>query len=519
MGNATKPLQPAHLFAHEHNVPLEQVLAWIREGTCVGQFIADTWYVDSSSNIARRWDTSLGILNRSTAIMLAAANLDTDQLTVHFRKREEYPFRADTPEHGIDIDLIYAELSRAKNRLLVRDLILLVLGIGLIIIQFAIAPTDDDQQNLIRGGILLAMAIVIFIHLQIARMRVRAIFLQTSNDDAPRSGIADPALIVSGGYSPFVGSGWEINGWSFTVNLAKPGDESRSVKPVTTSDLYRETDEAINKLEIPGLQRMDEVFVDGRDMKLLPNLFNPLFPEKPRCFLSLEEMGDLRDNANKLLRHYRAFRMELWSGQLILSVFLKYIKLVDTLYVETRFFLIPPLKENLSKHECTPLKPLVRDINRDIVYSLILAPFVWLKLILFTAVKFSNGTIFSNPARKNRREMRRNRKYNFGWEASLRESFASTDYERYFQMIDNDFYNKMIKEALLDSLVSSLEERNVCTDTLTETQTKIFNEGIILTGGSLKTRNLSVGRGAKASFFSGKEKMRKRESETLRRAA
>ena len=107
--------------------------------------------------------------------------------------------------------------------------------------------------------------------------------------------------------------------------------------------------------------------------------------------------------------------------------------------------------------------------------------------------------LFSNPFKRNIKAIKRSNRYNYGWTTSARESLSSTNYERYFQKMDIDFYVKTLNEALLDSLKASLEKRNIATDFLKQASTTIFNEGIIVSGGSVSASNIATGRRAKLS--------------------
>jgi hypothetical protein len=442
-------------------------------------------------------DTSDAGVSRATMIMMAAANLNTGPLLAQFRERDEFPFRADSGEHGVDIARVREELESARTRKLIRDGVLaavLIIGVA-------------SQRALDTGPVFpillfLAIMLIVFAHQHAVNARVRHIFRQGARDDAACLA-PDANVTISGGHSPFVGAGPEISGWSFTVNVARADNEAHEVKPVAAADLYRETDEALRKLGIDGLELRDELFVDGRDVSSLPPIFNNTCPGKPRSRLTPAELDDLVQRSSSKIRHYHVIRVQLWSGQLVLSVFLKYTKLADTLFVETRMRLLPPLQEKYAAYESRPVTSSARTVVKEIAYSALAAPVVAV-VAMFSVLDWVSRKFphMSTPETRSLRAIRNDRHYNFGWAASLRETWASSTWERYFQMVDNDFHTKMIKETLLDALVQSLEKRNICTTTLNEATVKIFNDGVMLTGGSLTAQNLAVGQGAAATFNS-----------------
>lgn len=134
--------------------------------------------------------------------------------------------------------------------------------------------------------------------------------------------------------------------------------------------------------------------------------------------------------------------------------------------------------------------------------SALRATYVWAPVLL-RAVNFVSGGFLHSEARCRRRskkEVLRNQRYNYGWKNSLREEWAGRDYERYFQKMDLDFCKKVVQESLLDSLLKSLQMRNICTDSLKSATTTIHNEGVIVNGGSLQAENITAGKSAKATI-------------------
>lgn len=98
-----------------------------------------------------------------------------------------------------------------------------------------------------------------------------------------------------------------------------------------------------------------------------------------------------------------------------------------------------------------------------------------------------------------KREVESNRLYNYGWDASLREKWASTSYERYFQKVDKDVSLKMLTNEFLASLLDFLSEKNISIEQFKQTSTKIINEGVMISGGNVKAETLAVGKGAQVA--------------------
>jgi hypothetical protein len=438
----------------------------------------------------------------ATAIMMAAANLDNRHLRAQFRERDQYPFRAPTGEHGLDVGLVRAEVERVHKQLLGRDAIILAL------LAWTALASDtagyDDISSVFAGnapailGCFLAAVTTIFMYRLVAKARVRSIFREGVQDQAGAPA-RDDNITISGGFTPFVGSGGLLDGWSFTINLAKPENNAHPTQPVSVAELYAETEKDLRSLHIDGLELKDELFVDGRDVREA-GLFDLARPARPQTRWPSVELA----SSNPRIRHYRVVRIPIWGGQVVLSAFLKYTKVADTLAVETRIHVLPPLAEKYAAYESLPLTASAGTVLADFGSSVLVAPVVLIEILFGAAAFVAGGFIdmLRGPESRSLKQIKNDRRYNFGWPASLREKWASGSYERYFQMVDNDFQTKMIKETLLNSLTESLEARNICTKTLNEASTKIFNHGVMMTGGSLNAESMAVGKGASATINS-----------------
>ena len=69
-------------------------------------------------------------------------------------------------------------------------------------------------------------------------------------------------------------------------------------------------------------------------------------------------------------------------------------------------------------------------------------------------------------------------------------------FEKYFQQIDQDLVLKLLTDEFLNSILNFLEKKNVSTERFKQTTTKIINEGVMISGGEVKTDSIAVGKGA-----------------------
>lgn len=103
--------------------------------------------------------------------------------------------------------------------------------------------------------------------------------------------------------------------------------------------------------------------------------------------------------------------------------------------------------------------------------------------------------IFGEEEKKFKKE---NERYNYGYGQSLREIWAQSSYNRYFQKLDKDMYLKLVQQKLIDGITDSLESRGISTEMIKERSTQILNSGVIVTGGNIQAENFAVGKGASA---------------------
>lgn len=226
---------------------------------------------------------------------------------------------------------------------------------------------------------------------------------------------------------------------------------------------------------------------------LLPEgrLAKPVERVDERYILSKINSNDKRE------RHYRVVRIPMWDGQLFFSMYYRFLVVNDTLFCEARFFLLPPLKKKYLDINNIPSAPTNREFYETLMQSVFVGAFSWIP-VWFKALAFVQGGFMAEGARLKqwKREVESNRLYNYGWENSLREKWASASYERYFQKVDKDVSQKLLTNEFLAGLLDFLSEKNISVEQFKQTSTKIINEGVMISGGEVKAETFAVGKGA-----------------------
>lgn len=309
-------------------------------------------------------------------------------------------------------------------------------------------------------------------------------------------------VAVYSGFSPFVGAGTDIGGWSFTLNLDKPKEKmgtAQSPEPFEVQELYGRIEQDIRRLHIAEVSIQDRLFINGQgireDERFLPDRF-----QRPLSSVDTETVAKFVGGQSEEVRHYKCFRVIGWRGEIVLSAFLRLVKLRQNLFIEASYFFLPPLKEQYRQIDSLQPKPTGRQllnlVGETLVRTLFLFPFA---IVLAIQDLLQPINRWSQRGSK-RRLIRENPIFDYGAETSIREIAASNQFSHYFQKLDKDMYVKIIERQILDSIVGFLDEHNIDTSDLQARQETILNNGVIVNGGSIDAQNLTVGERAKSAI-------------------
>ncbi|HEY6303621.1 MAG TPA: hypothetical protein VIX14_11180 [Terriglobales bacterium] len=309
-------------------------------------------------------------------------------------------------------------------------------------------------------------------------------------------------VMIYAAFSPFVGCGNNIGSWSVPVDLAKGKEDVGGYlqpKTVQIKELYDEITRTLRGLEFPNCSIEDKLCTSGLDIrgndKFLPDLMG-----RPCTRIEPAAMEEYITHPSSQARHYQSFRLVDWSGELILSAFLRAAKTGHNLFVEVSYCLLVPLDAEYRRVDSMNPVPGWRDWLRLLAVSFVKCVLiwpVWLAYIWELAVHPLHTWLHEREVRNMIRE---NPAFNHGAATSLREmTCKSYLYRHYFQKLDQEMYLKTLERQILDCIVRFLDDRNIDTSALKEARTSIINSGIILSGGSSVGANiLAVGRGSTA---------------------
>ena len=430
-------------------------------------------------------------MNTVTRFLLAAAHLNNDIVYRDIKKVYiDKNLKSMPPEIGVDMPLLIDEAKKGRKRLVGRNVILLCI-VAVIIFAVGISPL-----HLVIG---FTIAWIVELYLAFAqRSYVVQNFLPLRDySETQEQYISSQNLIVSGGFSPFLGSGKNVSAWSFAIDLTKSAAKSEETRPVTMPELYTELDASMDNLEIESLVSADQLFIFGSDIEAAK--IDRENNSVPKTTVNQDTIDLYKGTNSPLVRHYKVYRVPFSDGELVLSVYMRFAKIGKYLFVESTSFLLPPLYDELKTLQNVRAINTAKQFVVIVATAFLKAIVNWLIALFWLASKV--GDILKHiQYHVETREAKSNPRYNFGWNESLRERWSKAFFDKYFQVLDNDMFLKIMEKRILDSIIDSLSARGISTEVLQERQNLIINEGVMVTGGSLSADSLTVGKGAKSSY-------------------
>lgn len=418
---------------------------------------------------------------------------------------EEY--RAIGPSYGLDLANIARHCLIAKRDDVMRDVsIVVLLSLTLVLAGsvFILLP-------------LLVAWFVVFVHSWRSESVVASNFTKATY--APESPKLDDNLntnlksrlteiaaeqhgnvvVYSGSrFSPFIGAGFDADGWSFTLRIDKGKEQlGTSLEPIPfrLEELYDYVANGVGGLGIDGLVIEDKLYVDGQEIRDDNRFLRTPFT-RPYAEVELSLVKSFVDNPSQAARYYKALRVVSWKGELVLSIFLRFSQVKSNLYAEANYLLLPPLHAEYHKVDEINAAPKLRRAINQIARASIKAPLLLVVSPLLTLRHILRPYRRWRQRRHLERVINRNLVFDYGAKISIRESATSTEYRRYFQKLDKEMNFKVIERQILDSIVEFLDSKNIDTSDLQNRQQWILNEGVIVSGGSIEAESLAVGKGA-----------------------
>jgi FHA domain-containing protein len=425
------------------------------------------------------------------------------------------PYRAVCPSYGVDLVAVVCHALAAQRQRLLRDLALLgLLFAAVLSILSADGLTPDSAviPALVVIG-LLAWFVVAFDAWWLRYVvLVGGLSLRAPHARRPKrpsggrlarrldaiTGVQSSNVVVFSGFTPFVGSGYEDENWSFAIDIEKGAKDPatgrrKTPKSFSAGDLYTALAANLATIGLPNLRVEERLLVNGVDVRQIPALL-PNRHAAPIGFAAPEVLHAVRDRNRGVARTYLCVEVTGWRGQLVVTIFVRVVRLQGSLYLEWTSYVLPPLRDEY--YDVDRISPrlgaaIAYAIGHGLVYALpalVSSPF----MVLHRLDRWLDAW---RSRSRQRDQILADRNFDYGARSSIREEAAGATYKRYFLSLDSEMYTKVVQVRLLKHIFDFLELHDLDTSDFAAQQTIINNSQSYNVSGNLGS-GVAVGPGA-----------------------
>lgn len=296
---------------------------------------------------------------------------------------------------------------------------------------------------------------------------------------------------VYSGYSPFIGSGVPLDVESLALRLirtaeglddqSKEGDREYTTLPFTNDELVRYVGTQLGGLatatdpehRLPGLRVTDRIFAAGNEA-----LWTEVWTDQATIQRIIKEPADAR-------RHYLACQVESWDGELVTSVYVHFVLVGRSLYMEIATCGLAP---------CRDAYRVVDDPRSHVPMAQLRA--VW------SGLTNAPGIVASAPANLIRalvravsrsaanQSRRLPRGFDYGARTSARELASPDELRNDFQTQDVVKYKNVITRRVVAATLDFLESKGVDVAEFRQRANFLINSGVYV-GGSVGANSLN----------------------------
>lgn len=446
----------------------------------------------------------------ATRYLCAAVHLDSRIADQVINDILEQDYRAAPSSPGVDLVPVVQHALLARARQLTRDAILVVLLITMVwslvgrhtqafVVCIALA------WAVVLGETLVATYGVLAHDLRPGNFRPAKLPMPSNAKTRKRleqiEEFGRSNVSVYSSYVPFVGHGRPIEAWSVALDIHRAAPD-QVAEPFTAVDVHDFVLAKIRETPVGKVEVTDRIYLDGRDIRG-DRRFLPGELSVPRAQVDPTLLRSLTLDPEDRARPYLSFQVSGWQGQLVLSIFLRFVVTSEELFVEVSHSLLTPVRDEFQVVDRLLPQPTPRQAAVIAGRSAAMLP------VLLVRAPVACGRFLTGPlsaalrTARQRREILGALRFNYGAPVSPRETVSDSSYQRYFQQLDKSLYKKVIEKRLVHAIIEFLESKGLDTSELSERQRTIENHGVYMTGGILMANNLAVGTGAQAT--SGKK--------------
>ncbi|MFN2592731.1 MAG: hypothetical protein ABR532_07855 [Candidatus Dormibacteria bacterium] len=152
------------------------------------------------------------------------------------------------------------------------------------------------------------------------------------------------------------------------------------------------------------------------------------------------------------------------------------------LFVETSYFVLPPLKGSYYDINTFNPRPTGHELVRLALDSTTRTPLLWLEAPLRVAKWIARPLSLARREQRIGQSIRENRRFDYGALGSIRESGSENAYAKYFQHMDMERLHKIVDRHLLTSIRKFLDEKGMDTRELEQSIRFMINRQMLASG-------------------------------------
>jgi hypothetical protein len=442
--------------------------------------------------------------SETTRLLCAAVYLDDVFREVVIDEVLDRPDRVAGPSYGVDQGAVLRHALTARWQLVARDTVLFVM-LALAVVAWAAAVAGGawgTRATLWEVALLLVAAwgVVSFerwwrFYRQLA-LGLSAWATREARPREPRSEALRRRLdevdrqqssnvVVFRNFLPFAGSGNELEGWAFAIDLEKgsldPETGRRATPQVfSVQDLYAALTTNLQTIGLAGLRVEERIFIDDRDARLYPSLLDRTGADASQA-RDTSVSDAIRETNRGSARSYLACEVTGWRGQLVVTMFVRAMRLKGSLYLEWTATELLPLRHDFYRVDSLPRDPgyavrsaLARGAARTLP-DLVKSPFR-----VFRHVSDRLSTRYRH--RWQRELAAASHGFDLWSGGSLRELASGREMYRYFLGIDSDMYVKVVQLRVLKHILDFLKAHSVDTSDFAQQQQNINTSQTFVAG-------------------------------------
>ncbi|TCC18279.1 zinc ribbon domain-containing protein [Kribbella speibonae] len=442
----------------------------------------------------------------ATRYLCAAVQLNSQFADHVVRDILDEEFKAPPASPDVDLVPVILHAIAARKRHLVRDVLLTLL------LASAVWGVYSPRYVVVLLALALCWVVVVGETL-VATYGVVANDLRPERFDPKALSSNDPEITrrleqvatarrgnvtVYSAYEPFVGSGVLVKAESFTLNT-KRAAEGRDAESFTALEIHDFVKRKLCDLRTGQVALSDRVFVDGRDIRD-DRRFLPDRLAVPKAKVDRSLVRSLIVEPEDRARSYLTVQISGWRGQVVVSTFLRFVVTPHGLVYEVTHCVLPPVRDEFQEVDRLLPEPTARQAIRIGGRAVRRTPGHVVRAPFAVVAHLLGPVTAARQRSRQRREIVSSLRFDYGSARSPRETVSDRSFQRYFQQLDGALYIKVIEERMLQAVEQFFEAKGIDTAELTQRQTVIQNNGVLVTtGGSITAGSVAAGTGARAT--------------------